>query len=801
MAKKITWEDKEHILPYGTRENQVWDLDMNEIKTVVNANADSLAGLEGGYQGVLLIADTPVNDGYYIAGESGTYTNAGGLVVDLTNTIVFINKVGAVFTTTEITITPYVNDGVFDDTDNVFPATQKSTSDYIGSRVNGIVESGNVDAVSGDVVYENQYKKIEDKPKEDIKSTTTGKYWNVVSGNIVQSTSSSFTLIDDVYNVVGKKYVLLKNIPTTISSSSLLGVLTAGGINTTISKTSTPLYNNVATDKLIILPANAEEVRISFRNEDLETAEVYLCEYEPEDFINSTVVTKDSFNAEIYKRLKETNKNILLNENLYNNSIIKNLVEDVEIKRGYKILNAGFVLDYDNLCTDYIPIDSRYPMLYVQDYSKVDFITLFDENKTYIDVLSNASEVKVLPDGTSACILNSNVRFIVVNYFNNYTDYRDNGKISFFPINSDIDYLLSENNLGNGIVSNKDFKETYQVDNLSIIDGHYYIPSGNNVVFSTNVNLCSLVTSEVVVGRKSVVITGVQDTRDNYTSLTYIARVILEDDTLINVKPTYDCTEFGVDGFKYNLPSNVKKIYFFVNQADSATVKMYLSNSDTITEIDTEKASPQTLGQVKLLNGKVWNSEGDSITFRELWQPYVVEQTGAILTNTGIGSTKLAGTGGVGFESFWETVRINAVKANNPDILTIMGGTNDWAADIPIGNESDMLAFTTSTFKGAYGYLIDAYLTWKPTLKLILMTPMYNGGATNLNGDTIYEYAKATKEVADYYGLPFVDTLGLMGVNSYNINTYTSDGVHPNDEGARRMANITIAEFIKNIYN
>lgn len=36
-----------------------------------------------GYRGALAIADTPTEDGFYFASESGTYTNAGGLVVDL----------------------------------------------------------------------------------------------------------------------------------------------------------------------------------------------------------------------------------------------------------------------------------------------------------------------------------------------------------------------------------------------------------------------------------------------------------------------------------------------------------------------------------------------------------------------------------------------------------------------------------------------------------------------------------------------------------------------------------------------
>jgi hypothetical protein len=47
MAKKITYNDKVAIIPPGVRENQVWDADMNEIKRVINENADELASLLG----------------------------------------------------------------------------------------------------------------------------------------------------------------------------------------------------------------------------------------------------------------------------------------------------------------------------------------------------------------------------------------------------------------------------------------------------------------------------------------------------------------------------------------------------------------------------------------------------------------------------------------------------------------------------------------------------------------------------------------------------------------------------------
>jgi hypothetical protein len=45
-ASKITFDDKVGVTPYEVRINQVWDLDMNQMKLVVNDNADLFDSLE-----------------------------------------------------------------------------------------------------------------------------------------------------------------------------------------------------------------------------------------------------------------------------------------------------------------------------------------------------------------------------------------------------------------------------------------------------------------------------------------------------------------------------------------------------------------------------------------------------------------------------------------------------------------------------------------------------------------------------------------------------------------------------------
>ena len=167
---KITFNDKGHIIPYGARDTQIWDLDINEIKAVVNENADLLTGLEGGYQGRLMIADTPTIDGYYQAGESGTFANAGGLVVDLSLGITFINvsATQTVFTKT------------------VIPVTLIPT---------GSISSGNTFAVKGGDIYKAVLNTWSAAAfASGVRVSHLGKYWK----------SNAITLSTDVPSVSAK---------------------------------------------------------------------------------------------------------------------------------------------------------------------------------------------------------------------------------------------------------------------------------------------------------------------------------------------------------------------------------------------------------------------------------------------------------------------------------------------------------------------------------------------------------------------------------------------------------------------
>lgn len=93
-----------------------WYCDKNTIQGL--ANLLTVAG-DVPFKGKLLIADTPVA-GWYFAGESGTYTNAGGLVVSVSSNIVIIIAQGdpLAFSKIDIPVSLTIDATVIDGSNN-----------------------------------------------------------------------------------------------------------------------------------------------------------------------------------------------------------------------------------------------------------------------------------------------------------------------------------------------------------------------------------------------------------------------------------------------------------------------------------------------------------------------------------------------------------------------------------------------------------------------------------------------------------------------------------------------------------
>lgn len=217
------------------------------------------------------------------------------------------------------------------------------------------------------------------------------------------------------------------------------------------------------------------------------------------------------------------------------------------------------------------------------------------------------------------------------------------------------------------------------------------------------------------------------------------------------------------------------------------------------------------MGVINRSINKKYIAYGDSITRgigvnfvggEKRWTDYLVERYNIPEhINMGVGYSSLAMKETYSEIPMSHDDRLNVLIAQTPDIVTILGGANDYIFNIPIGTEDDVTNKNRYTFKGAYAYIIDKILTAKPDTTIILLGMFKNTMGDYAEGKGAYpleDYATATKEIAEYYGLPFVD-LNECGFNSYNFNTtngvFSTDGIHPNAEGTKRIAMVVSKWF------
>lgn len=129
------------------------------------------------------------------------------------------------------------------------------------------------------------------------------------------------------------------------------------------------------------------------------------------------------------------------------------------------------------------------------------------------------------------------------------------------------------------------------------------------------------------------------------------------------------------------------------------------------------------------------------------------------------------------------------------DLVVVFGGTNDFGhGDAALGYMTDR---TKDTFYGAchelYGYLLGTY----PAAKIVIMTPIHRlcediPGFPNKTG-TLKNYVDIIREVAEYYGIPVLDLYSKFGISpqiGVQKEMYIPDGLHPNDAGHARLAEI-----------
>ena len=138
---------------------------------------------------------------------------------------------------------------------------------------------------------------------------------------------------------------------------------------------------------------------------------------------------------------------------------------------------------------------------------------------------------------------------------------------------------------------------------------------------------------------------------------------------------------------------------------------------------------------------------------------------------------------------------------SDADLVVVFGGTNDFGhGDAPIGEPSDR---TPDTFYGACHYLMSSLLGKYPLARIVIMTPLHrtSENCRKADGSILYDYVRIIREVAEYYSLPVLDLWSVSGIQpcvEKIREIYCPDGLHPNDNGHKRIAGL-LEEFLKSL--
>lgn len=161
--------------------------------------------------------------------------------------------------------------------------------------------------------------------------------------------------------------------------------------------------------------------------------------------------------------------------------------------------------------------------------------------------------------------------------------------------------------------------------------------------------------------------------------------------------------------------------------------------------------------------------------------------------NYGIGGSCLASSS---FDAQYTPVvlRYNNMD-NDADIIIVHAGTNDFSAQVPLGepNSTDI-----TTFNGALNVVMNGLREKYPD-KLIIFDSIlhrYNDDALNIK---VSEYRKAIEDRCYDNHILFYDCYKYSGfdfIKGYYDHVLTTDGLHPNESGAEILGR-KLAGFIK----
>lgn len=199
------------------------------------------------------------------------------------------------------------------------------------------------------------------------------------------------------------------------------------------------------------------------------------------------------------------------------------------------------------------------------------------------------------------------------------------------------------------------------------------------------------------------------------------------------------------------------------------------------------------------LRGKRWCLLGDSITAGAFWPGFVYEQIPMDMIDCGISGTRVAGRTP---QAFWTEERLQTVIEKAPDLISILGGTNDLFSAVPIGETGQLdlpiAEKDVDSYLGAYSYVVERLQEALPQAKIFLigLPNAYSSFDPSLHlPHRALDYSEASAKLAAHYQLVFVDLYEGLGSSQEDLLRYFDDGVHPNIAGAKQIAALVLEKL------
>ncbi|RWO83926.1 MAG: SGNH/GDSL hydrolase family protein [Mesorhizobium sp.] len=191
------------------------------------------------------------------------------------------------------------------------------------------------------------------------------------------------------------------------------------------------------------------------------------------------------------------------------------------------------------------------------------------------------------------------------------------------------------------------------------------------------------------------------------------------------------------------------------------------------------------------LVGKKLALIGSSISAGAYYVPLLVGMTGMIATNLAVSGSAL-GLSTTGYPSYGMSNAIAGIPADTELVILEPGPNAFGAQETPLGVLGDT---TYATHHGSLWAACAAIRVQAPNAKIVMIGTYSGGpghathriGRTNGQGNTLVQFMKAEREVANMLAIPFID-ISQSGIGYLTSTLYMFDELHPNPAGSLRHA-------------